>query len=303
MKKIYILSGPTGVGKTELSLKLAKILNAEIISADSMQIYKFMDIGTGKIRQDEMMGVKHHMLDIVYPNENYNVLNYKNDVNIILNDIYKRGKVPLIVGGTGFYIQAILYNIDFLEKKEIDLDYLDEYSDDELYKILQEIDYEYSLIVHKNNRKRVLKAVKFNKMYNKKLSEHNEAERNKQSPYDYKYFVLINDRDIMYKNSELRIDKMLENGLIDEVKKIMSMFSKDSTSLQAIGYKEIVKYLTNEYTYDEAIYELKKNTRHYIKRQLTWFNREKAVIYIDKKNKKEDDIVKEILCYIESENK
>ncbi len=296
MNNLIVLTGPTGVGKTALSIRLAKELNGAIISADSMQVYKHMDIGTAKIMPDEMDGIEHYVVDCLEVDDDFNVARFKNMAKDAVDDIYSKGKLPIVVGGTGFYIQALLKDVNFDEAKgeselrqEL-LEFANENGEIALHNRLREIDPEAADKIHPNNVKRVIRAIEFFMESGEKISNHNEKESLKESIYNYRYFVLTNDRDILYKNIELRIDKMLEAGLVDEVKKIKDLgYSRDLVSQQGLGYKEIWAYLEGEMSLDEAVEILKRDTRHFAKRQLTWFKREKDVIWLDKQVYKDDD--------------
>ncbi|WP_026523538.1 tRNA (adenosine(37)-N6)-dimethylallyltransferase MiaA [Butyrivibrio sp. MB2005] len=299
-EKLIILTGPTAVGKTKISIGLAKRIGGEIISADSMQVYKGMDIGTDKITPEKMQGVKHHMIDILDPSEDFNAFEFKRRAKDIIEDIISRGKIPILVGGTGFYIQSVLYDVDFEvpESSDESSAYRKELEEiaktpegvHKLYEELVSIDPEYTKDLHENNVKRVIRALSFYKDTGEKMSEHNKEQRQNESPYDFFYFVLTDDRDVLYDRIEKRIDKMVEEGLVDEVRGIMAQnIKRDATSMQALGYREMISYLDGEISLDEAIDLLKKNTRHFAKRQLTWFRREKTVTFIDKKEYGRDD--------------
>ena len=250
MKPMVILTGPTAVGKTELSIRLAKILNAEIISADSMQVYKKMDIGTAKIRPEEMEGVKHYLVDELDPREEFHVARFQQMAKDALEEIYAKGKIPLIVGGTGFYIQSLLYDIDFT-KEDGDQEYrrqLEEKAktegNDSLYEILKQVDPKSTEKIHKNNVKRVIRALEFYKLNGYPISEHNEKEAAKTSPYNFAYFVLNHKRDILYDRINKRVDIMAEQGLIDEVKRLKEEgYEKTMVSMQGIGYRQVFEYL------------------------------------------------------------
>ena len=305
--KLIILTGPTAVGKTFLSIKLAKKLDGEIISADSMQVYKHMDIGSAKIREDEMMGVRHHLIDILEPDEEFNVYKFKEYTKKALDDIYSRGKIPIMAGGTGFYIQSVLYDIDFKDEDEErssgireKYEKLADSDPDLLYERLMEVDPKSCESIHKNNIKRVIRALCYYELNGKKISEHNEEERNKPASYDHMYFVLNDDREKIYDNIDKRVDIMINDGLVAEVKSLMDMgVKKDATSMQGLGYKEIYAYLSGQYDLDRAVYLIKRDTRHFAKRQLTWFKRERDVIMIDKSSyKDEDDILSDMMRMI-----
>lgn len=295
-KPLIILTGPTAVGKTELSIKLAKAVNGEIISADSMQVYKYMDIGSAKITKEEMAGVKHYLIDEFHPSEEFNVVKFKEYAVKYMEEIYNAGKIPIIVGGTGFYIQAVLNDIEF-DKNEEDSTYrksLEELAEKKgneyLHNMLKEVDPASAEAIHPNNVKKVIRALEYYEQTKTPISLHNETQRQNESPYNFAYFVLTNDRQVLYERIDKRVDRMLELGLIDEVKKLLSLgCKKDMVSMQGLGYKEIIAYLEDELSLEEAIYILKRDTRHFAKRQLTWFKREKEVIWIDKKEYKDDD--------------
>ena len=293
---LIILTGPTAVGKTDLSVQLAKKINGEIISADSMQVYKHMDIGSAKITKEEMDGVKHYLIDEFEPFDEFNVVIFKEYAKKYIEEIYKRGHVPILTGGTGFYLQAVLYDIDFTEnesdnkiRKSLEKFY-EENGADALFEKLKAVDYESSLAIHKNNVKRVIRAIEFYEMTGEKISEHNEREKQKESPYNFCYFVLDDDRENLYKRIDKRVDIMIEKGLVDEVKKLVDMgCTKDMVSMQGLGYKEIIDYLNGNCTLEEAVYIIKRDTRHFAKRQLTWFKREKEVITVKKPDFSYDD--------------
>lgn len=289
MEKLIILTGPTAAGKTKLSIALAQAINGEIISADSMQVYKHMDIGSAKIRPEEMQGIKHYLVDILEPSEDFNIVLFQKYAKQAMSEIYERGKIPILVGGTGFYIQSVLYDIDFCESDENTAlrDELEEIAKQKgtayLHDLLKECDEKAAEEIHENNVKRVIRAIEFFRQTGKKISEHNETERQKQSAYDARYFVLTDERQKLYENIDKRVNIMIENGLVDEVKKLLDMGCKrDFTSMQGLGYKEIISYLEGEITLDEAVYIIKRDTRHFAKRQLTWFRRERDVIWIEK---------------------
>ncbi len=309
MKPLIILTGPTAVGKTELSITLAKSIGGEIISADSMQVYKFMDIGTAKIRPNEMQGVPHHLIDILEPDVAFNVAMFKELAKAAVEEIYSRGHIPIVVGGTGFYIQALLYDIDFSEedsnvsiRKELE-DIVGEKGAEYLHELLREVDPESAEQIHANNVKRVIRALEYYRMHGEKISVHNAAERRKKSPYDFLYFVLTNDRKVLYDRIEKRIDKMIEAGLISEVDNLLKKgYDNSLVSMQGLGYKELIPYLKEECSLEEAIYILKRDTRHFAKRQLTWFRRERDVRWLDKSQvSSEEEILKDILNTINKE--
>lgn len=286
---LIILSGPTAVGKTALSIELAKRVNGAIISADSMQVYKYMDIGSAKIMPEEMEGIKHYLIDELEPEDEFNIVVFQQKAKAALEEIYANGQIPIVAGGTGFYIQALLYDIDFDnqdcdEKFRAELEQIaKEQGNEVLHNRLKEIDPVSAEKIHANNVKRVIRALEFYHLTGKPISEHNEAEQQKDSPYNFAYFVLTDDRENLYKRIDMRVDIMLENGLVEEVQKLKDMgYHRDMVSMQGLGYKEILDYLDGKCTLDEAIYILKRETRHFAKRQLTWFRRERQVIWLDK---------------------
>ena len=286
--KLIILAGPTASGKTSVSIDLAKRLGGEIISADSMQVYKYMDVGTAKISVEEMQGVKHHLIDVLDPKEDFNIVKFQNMVKCSIEEIVKNGHIPILVGGTGFYIQSVIYDIDFNNeddnssvRKKLEEEY-DTFGADFMHEKLKKIDIVSAQTIHKNNKKRVIRAIEYFLINNEPISSHNEVQREKKSPYDYRFFVLNPPRDILYERINKRVDIMVENGLVDEVKKLREMgLSTANISMQGIGYKEIIEYLDGEVSLETAIENIKQNTRHMAKRQVTWFKREKDVIYVD----------------------
>ncbi len=308
---LVILTGPTAVGKTEISIKLAKRINGEIISADSMQVYKHMDIGTAKIKKEEMHGVLHYLIDILEPKEEFNVVKFQEYAFHAMNEIYEKGKIPIIVGGTGFYIQSVLYGIHFSENDE-DNTYRKELEElaitkgqTYLHEELRKVDESSANNIHPNNVKRVIRALEYYKQTGLKISEHNEEQRQKESPYNFAYFVLTNHREVLYDRINLRIDRMLEAGLVEEVQSLLlAGCTKEMVSMQGLGYKEIISYLNGECSLEEAVYLLKRDTRHFAKRQLTWFKREKEVTWIEK-NRYEDkeEIILDVLTnYLSMKN-
>ncbi|MCI7086540.1 MAG: tRNA (adenosine(37)-N6)-dimethylallyltransferase MiaA [Lachnobacterium sp.] len=289
MKPLVILAGPTAVGKTELSIRLAKRINGAIISADSMQVYKYMDIGSAKIMPDEMEGVKHYLIDELDPSDEFNIVRFQQMAKDALKEIYANGQIPIVAGGTGFYIQALLYDIDFTHqdsdeafRKEM-ADYAAEYGAEALHEKLKEIDPVSYKTIHANNTKRVIRALEYYRMTGQPISTHNEQEHQKVSPYNFAYFVLTDDRKHLYDRIDYRVDLMMKKGLVDEVKNLYDMgYHKDMVSMQGLGYKELLSYLDGECSLEEAVYIIKRETRHFAKRQLTWFRRERDVIWLDK---------------------
>jgi len=288
---LVILTGPTAVGKTKLSVELAKSINGEIISADSMQVYRRMNIGTAKVTESEKEGISHHLIDILEPWEDFNVVSFQTFASQAVRQIRERGRIPILVGGTGFYIQALLYGIDFTEN-EADLmlrSRLEAESDKDggrsLYQYLQTIDPAAAEAIHPNNRKRVIRAVEFYELTGQRISDHNKSQRSNVSCYNSAYFVLTMNRETLYQRIDMRVDQMLQEGLVDEVLSLLNEgCTPELVSMQGLGYKEIFRYLNGEITLDEAVYILKRDTRHFAKRQLTWFRRERDVIWLDKDN-------------------
>lgn len=299
---LVVLTGPTAVGKTSLSIRLAHEINAEIISADSMQVYKRMDIGTAKIRGEEMKGVLHHMIDILEPIEEFNVTMFVSMATELVKKITSRGHIPLITGGTGFYIQALLKNVIFTEEKDDNsirnglMEYAELNGAEALHRLLCDIDAEYAKEVHPNNIKRVVRAIEYYRQTGEKFSEHNKRESLRESPYNYAYFVLNDKRENIYKRIDKRVDAMIQEGLVDEVRALlMEGCNLDMVSMQGLGYKEIIGYLQGVCPLEEAVNELKQSTRHFAKRQLTWFKREKDTIWYDKSVLSDDEIIANII--------
>ena len=302
-KPIVVLTGPTAVGKTELSIQLAKVIGGEIISADSMQVYKYMDVGSRKITPEEMDGVRHYLVDELEPFDEFHVVKFQEYAQKYLNEIYAHGKIPIIAGGTGFYIQALLNDIDFTEqesdsayRKELEA-LAEEHGNQYLHDRLKEVDPESAEAIHPNNRKRVIRALEFYQETGRKISEHNAKEQMRTSPYNFAYFVLNDERSHLYKRIDARVDKMIEDGLEAEVRRLKEMgCTKDMVAMQGIGYKEMLSYLDGSYSLEEAVYIIKRETRHFAKRQITWFKRERDVIWL---NKNEFDYKNEaILAYM-----
>ena len=298
MKNLVILTGPTAVGKTSLSINLAKAINGEIISADSMQIYKKMDIGTAKVMPEEMDGIKHYLIDVIDPTEDFHVVKFKQMVEAAIDEIYAKGKIPIICGGTGFYIQAILYDIDFTEN-EIDKNYrksleafAKEKGNEALHEKLNAIDPESAKAIPAANVKRVIRAIEYFEQTGEKFSVHNATQKEKNSPYNFAYFVLNDDRQLLYNRIDARVDKMIADGLVSEVKSLLaSGVRKGMTAMDGIGYKELLDYLEGDGSLDDAISLIKQKSRNYAKRQLTWFRREKEVIWLDKTVLNSDDLL------------
>ena len=295
-RPLIILAGPTAVGKTAASIRLAKAVGGEIISADSMQVYRHMDIGSAKIRPEEMEGVPHYLVDVLEPEEDFNVVRFQQMAKAAAEEIYARGRIPIAAGGTGFYIQALLYDIDFTEndgdssfRRKLEKT-AEEKGGEYLHALLQEADPEAALQIHPHNIKRMIRALEFHHQTGGKISEHNETEREKESPYNFAYFVLTDDRSRLYDRIDRRVDLMMEEGLLDEVRFLKERgVRRDSTAMQGLGYKELYAFLDGEYPLEEAVRIIKRDTRHFAKRQLTWFKRERDVIWADKSVIGQDD--------------
>ncbi|NJI80489.1 tRNA (adenosine(37)-N6)-dimethylallyltransferase MiaA [Clostridioides difficile] len=306
MKKIplIILTGPTAVGKTDLSIKLAKDMNAEIISADSMQIYKYMDIGSAKVTEEEMQGVKHYLIDEVKPDYPFSVSEFQQRAKKYIYEINQKGKSVLVTGGTGLYLNSLIYNMDFA-KSDANNELRDELQNqlaekgiDYMHDRLKSLDEEAANRIHKNNTKRVIRALEVC-LSGKKMNDFS-SDLKFNEEYEPIIIVLNRNREHLYERINMRVDIMLENGLVEEVKKLLSMgFKKDMISMQGIGYKEILKYLDGEYTYEEAIEIIKRDSRRYAKRQITWFKRYEIAKWFDlDKYESIDTLKNEIILYI-----
>lgn len=288
-KPMVVLTGPTAVGKTALSIDLAKKINGAIISADSMQVYKYMDIGSAKITKEEMQGIDHYLIDELMPEDEFNIVQFQKMAKEALDKIYSKGQIPIITGGTGFYIQGLLYDIDFDAqnqndsiRKELEA-FAVEKGAHQLHELLKDIDPVSYDIIHENNVKRVIRAIEFYRISGYPISEHNQQEKQKESPYNFAYFVLNDDRENLYNRIDKRVDIMVKQGLVEEVRRLHQMgYSKDMVSMQGLGYKEILRSFEGEYSMEEAIDIIKRETRRFAKRQITWFRREKEVIWINK---------------------
>ena len=287
-KPLIVLTGPTAAGKTELSIAFAKKLNGAIISADSMQVYKYMNIGSAKIRPEEMQGVRHYLVDVLDPREEFHVARFQQMAKEALEEIYRNGQLPIVVGGTGFYIQALLKDIDFDEssgelpcRKE-----LEETARREggavLYERLKQVDPESAEAIHPNNVKRVIRALEFYQETGQPISLHNKEQKEKQPPYTYAYFVLNDDRARLYERIDRRVDRMVEQGLVEEVRWLKEHgYDRSLVSMQGLGYKELFPYLDGTCSLEEAVEIIKRDTRHFAKRQITWFKREPDVIWLN----------------------
>ncbi len=294
-KPLIILTGPTAVGKSDLAVRLAERIDGEIISADSMQVYRGMDIGSAKITKAEMRGIPHHLIDVLEPGEAFDVARFQQLAVSAMEQIYQRNRIPIIAGGTGFYIQSVLYDIHFSEtdetdtetaqhRKTMELQAASEEGRMQLYQQLQDIDPESAAALHPNNSKRVIRALEYYRQTGGKMSVHNEEQRKKLSPYNFVYFVLTDDRAAIYERINTRVDQMAANGLVQEVQTLRDKgYDRSFVSMQGLGYKEILAFLEGECTLEEALYIIKRDTRHFAKRQLTWFRREPDVVWIDRR--------------------
>lgn len=307
-RPLLVLTGPTAVGKTALSIQLAKAVGGEIISADSMQIYKKMNIGTAKIRPEEMQEIPHFLIDTLDPKEEFNVVRFQKMAKDIVDGIYQRGHIPIIVGGTGFYIQAFLYDIDFSvheseEKYREELHALaEEKGKEHVYEMLKKIDPEYARTLHANNIKKVIRALEYYHETGEKLSAHNASQREKNSPYQFVYFVLNEKRELLYERINARVDAMMEAGLLEEVQGLVEEgYDRNLVSMQGIGYKEFFDYFEGTKTLAEVLEQIKQDTRHFAKRQLTWFRREKEVIWLNKSLYDSEDMLLEDMLKIVEE--
>ncbi len=304
-KPLVIINGPTAVGKTAVSVELALRIGGEIISADSMQVYRGMDIGTAKIKPEEMRSVPHHMIDIIEPDEPFSVLIFKDLAKKCIDEITGRGHIPILAGGTGFYIQAVLYDVDFTEyddekqgevrkrlEKELERD-----GAEALFERLKEVDPVYAGIIHPNNTKRLLHSLEYYELTGKRISEHNEEQSVRESPYDFFYFVLTDDRVAVYDRINRRVDVMMEEGLEAEVRGLLERgYEPGSQSMLGIGYKEMTDYITGAVSYDEAVETIKRETRHFAKKQMTWFKREREVDFIDRRDYRDNNAITDELA-------
>ena len=294
--EVYVIGGPTASGKSKLAVELAKKINGEIISADSMQIYKEMNIGTAKITKEEMQGIKHYLIDIVSPNERYSVSNFKNDAELAIEEILKKGKTPIIVGGTGLYIDSLIYGIEF-QDEEIDTEYrekLNKIAENEglekLYNKAKEIDPEAMKKISINDKKRIIRVLEIYHKTGKTKTKQEIESRKKELKYNFKVFAIDMDREKLYSRIEKRVDMMVDEGIIGEVKGILEKYNQFPTAMQGLGYKETVEYLQNKISKEEMIEKIKKETRHYAKRQLTWFRKNKTTIWLDGEKEPEENV-------------
>lgn len=280
--KVIVIVGPTASGKTSASIKLAKLIDGEIISADSMQIYQHMDIGTAKPTLDEMNGIKHYLISVISPEENFNVTLYKKEAENAMKDIFAKGKIPIIVGGTGLYVSTLINGIEFSEVEE-DKEYraemerlAEEKGNDYLHEMLAKVDKAAAENINANNVRRVIRALEIYRLTGKTKTQLDEESR-KELAYDYMVYGIETPREELYERINVRVDKMLEDGLVQEVKTLNSKYKISKTALQGLGYKEVIEYLEGQISYDEMVSKIKQESRRYAKRQLTWFRREKQI--------------------------
>ena len=302
---LVILTGPTAVGKTALSVALAKRIGGEIISADSMQVYRHMDIGSAKVTREEMEGVPHHLIDCLEPSEEFHAAAFQQMAKQAVKSILDAGHIPVIAGGTGFYIQSVLYDIDFSEAEpspEI-REALEAFAREEgamaLHRRLEAVDPEAAGQIHPSNIRRTIRALEYYGQTGKPISEHNRTERSRESAYRHAYFVLNMDREHLYRRINDRVDEMMRQGLVGEVERLKEMgYDRSYVSMQGIGYKEILSFLDGECTLEEAVEQIKLATRHFAKRQLTWFRRERDVIWVNAEGRTKEDILNELVGII-----
>ena len=303
MKPLIIIAGPTAVGKTSASVRLAKIINGSIISADSMQVYKGMDIGTAKITPEEMQGIPHYLIDVLDPTEDFNVFRFKEMAEQSISEIYDRGRIPMIVGGTGFYIQSVLYDVEFDDTDEDDgtrqklWHLLDEHGSSYVHKMLEDADPEAAQHIHENDHKRMIRALEYHIQTGERISEHNSDCAAGASPYDFCYFFMEDERSRIYERIDRRVDEMMSAGLVDEIKNLMKKgLNAENISMQGLGYKEIIAFLNGKCSLEDAVYRIKRDSRHFAKRQITWSKREKDIIRINIGEEKDvlDVMIKEL---------
>lgn len=286
-EKVIVICGPTASGKTALSIELAKKINGEIISCDSMQIYKEMNIGTAKPTKEEMQGIKHYMIDIISPDERYSVADYKKEAKKTIKEIISKGKVPIVVGGTGLYVDSLIYEIDY-PKNKFDEKYREELEQEveeqglnALYERAKEIDEEAIKKISPNDKKRILRILEIYHATGKNKTEQEKESRKNEPEFDYKVFALNMDREKLYDKINKRVDIMIDNGLIEEVENIYRKYNRFPTAMQGLGYKEVVDYIEKRLTKEEMIEKIKQETRRYAKRQLTWFRKSKETIWLN----------------------
>ena len=295
--KVVVIVGPTASGKTALSIELAKRINGEIISSDSMQIYKDMDIGTAKVTKEEAEGIKHYLVDCVSPDKRYTVSDFKKDAENAIEEILAKGKTPIIVGGTGLYVNSLIYGIEYQDMK-FDEQYRDELMNKaetekglkEIWEEANKIDPEAMKKISPNDKKRIVRVLEIFKATGKTKTEQEILSRQNGVKYDYKVFGISMERGKHYSRINLRVDIMIKNGLVEEVRNLVNKYTKFPTAMQGLGYKEVVEYFDGILTYEEMIYKIKQESRRYAKRQLTWFRKNKETIWLDSENDMKDNI-------------
>ena len=305
-KPLIIIAGPTASGKTSLSVRVAQAIGGEVISADSMQVYRHMDIGSAKVTEKERQGIPHYLIDVLDPTDEFNVVVFQKMAKEAMETILSHGHIPILAGGTGFYIQALLYDIDFTVTEE-DSGYRDELAalalregPQALHRMLKEVDPASAAAIHENNVKRMIRALEFHRSSGKRISEHNASERQKESPYNFLYYVLTMDRALLYDRINRRVDLMVQDGLLDEAKSFFSLpFA--GTVRQAIGYKELKPYFDGSLPLEEALDHLKMETRRYAKRQLTWFRRYASIHWLPIDRLSAQELLRESLRFIQNE--
>lgn len=308
-KPLVVIGGPTACGKTDVGVLLAQKINGEIISADSMQVYCDMNIGTAKPTKQEMKNIKHYLIDEIMPDEEYNVMIFQKKAKQYMKQIWNLGKIPILVGGTGFYINAVVYDTLFEETEQDSTFRNDMYvfakenGAEALYQKLQEIDPKYAKTLHVNNIKRVTRALEYHHFTGQLFSEYNAEQKQKQSPYHTAMIVLTMERQKLYDRIEKRIDAMVEKGLLKEVEMLLKKgYTENLVSMQAIGYKELIPYFSQKISLEQAIYDLKKNTRHFAKRQLTWFKRQTNGYWVDITDQNLEKATEKIIQYLKQTN-
>ncbi|MCR5294404.1 MAG: tRNA (adenosine(37)-N6)-dimethylallyltransferase MiaA [Lachnospiraceae bacterium] len=296
-QKLIVVAGPTAAGKSEAAVELARRIGGEIISADSMQVYRYMDIGSAKITKEEMMGIPHHLIDVAEPKDAFDVVRYASLAKEAIRDIASRGRTPILCGGTGFYIQAVTRDIDFTktgarEDKRAELfSFAEKNGNEALHERLAALDPDSARSIHPNNVKRVIRAIEYFEETGQGISAHNEEEKQKESPYDLFYFVISMDRAKLYERIERRVDFMMDEGLCDEVLYLKAMgLDRKDISMQGLGYKEMLDCLDGKTTLEEAVRIIKRDTRHFAKRQITWFKREKDAVWLDRADFGDDPV-------------
>ncbi|MCR5417920.1 MAG: tRNA (adenosine(37)-N6)-dimethylallyltransferase MiaA [Lachnospiraceae bacterium] len=302
-KKLAVLTGPTAVGKTGLSIGLARATGGEVISADSMQVYRGMDIGSAKITEEEKEGIPHHLIDVLSPLEDFDVTVFQSLASEAVEQITDRGHLPLVVGGTGFYIQALLYGIDFDDKasdpglrKELEQRAI-EIGGEALHAELSRVDPESGDAIPAGNVKRVIRALEFYELTGRKISEHNREQRLNDPAYDFVCFVLTDERETIYERIDRRVDLMMEQGLVEEVEDLRRKgVTMQNTAMQGLGYREIYRYLNGEFDLEEAVRLIKRNTRHFAKRQLTWYRNREDAVWVNKNEFDHDE--EKMLAYM-----